>query len=855
MHQICRRALVRKSAKVKLSVKNKGKAKHAETWKYETLPKFDQPKSRMCGFCKEFPTPPHNSLTCPLRLDHDQSKQRAGRPKKPLMNLADRRQGKERIKPLLEFFENYCETNDEDKKDILAFEYRRELNKSGEYRAAKTFEKFHKKPSLMLVQPLSPRKTASRSVMSGLSWNKSREQYTYMSQHGLPVLAGPGETDLYRWSISPMNVSYSMESIDHKFKSEYKAPEQPTKPTKENWTNRHERSEEKKLYARKLTAWKNKLRPVSGSHSLGAPTAPEAVKPNIVSASYPYPNVLAHSIYDSREIILKKLEENKVKPGILKVHTHASDGCDGFGDWDLCSNKTNVDLPDHGLSYDCKILRIECEEANLTLFEDSGASVSACRPILRAAANENDHFSTHMLTIPIERQRSAMEKVVMTVALNEDYTLETTFEIDPSKVDLKYNFEQSGLGDRNFGCHLCTIHRSKWFEKESILAGFPLNRTLSGTVEEAERRRINPDGDTQANLKEASKGVTHAPIYQAEHSRHLVDPLHCGLSLGRALVDLIVRFNCDVFSRTIEASVKPTYDATQNELKERFLQIVGFSPFSNLAGTEVATLFKLDNHENVLSMIPEVHQTVFEHWLTESRFFLGFLFHMDPHDTFDLDQVQTRFEALLIFAAEEMGWWSPPDYCHIGLSHVVQILQLKNDRGNLKYKNLNETGTQDKEHKNKKQRLFFKSFSRKNSNQNAIIDVLIRDMEESSLEMREHGLPKPVHKCGDCAGLGHHRNSKKCPKVQRKGKFLDLTREERYLNKTDSGTDCSVDSDISEDSQAEDDTIDSEVVVDETMDDFELQEAVEDMVMDSPFKQSEVDMEDSEFPTIERRRL
>ena len=652
-----------------------------------------------------------------------------------------------------------------------------------------------------------------------------------------------------------MNVSYSMESKDHKFKTEYEAPEKPVKPTKDNWTNRVERSEEKKLFARKLSAWKNKLRPIPGFQSLGAPTAPETVKPNIVSASYPYPNVLAHSIFDSREIIIKNLKENKIEPGIVKVHTHASDGCDGFGDWDLCSNKTNVELPDHGLSYDCKILKIVSVEPSLTLFEDSGASVSSCKPILRAAANENDHFSTHMLTIPIERQRSAMEKVEMTVTLNDEYKLRSTFEIDPSKVDLKYNHEQSGLGDRNFGCHLCTSRRSEWFEKKAILNGFPLNRTLSGTVEEAERRRINPDGDTQASLKEASKGVTHAPIYQAEHTRHLVEPLHCGLAIGRALVDLIVRCNCDIFSRTVEASVKPTYDATQNALKDKFLQRFGFSPFSSLAGTEVATLFKLDNHENVLSLIPEVHQRIFEHWLNESRFFIGFIFHLDPHDTFDLDQVYTRFEALMIFVGEEMAWWGPPDYFHIGPAHVVQILQLRDGRGSFKYNNLTETGAQDKEHKNKKQRLFFKSFSRKNSNQNGICDVLIRDNEESSLEMREHGLPKPVHKCGDCKGLGHHKNSKKCPKVQRRGKFLDMSRlEDRYLNRTDSETDCSVESDISEDSQAED-TIDREVIVDDTMEDFELQDAVEDMAMDSPFKQSEVDMEAAEYPTIERRRL
>ena len=305
-------------------------------------------------------------------------------------------------------------------------------------------------------------------------------------------------------------------------------------------------------------------------------------------------------------------------------------------------------------------------------------------------------------------------------------------------------------------------------------------------------------------------------------------------------MDLLIRYNCDIFSRTVEASVKPLYDATENSLKEDFLKNFGFSPFSNLTGTEVATLFRLDNHEKLLSMIPDVHKAVFEHWLSESRFFLGFTFHMDPHEAFDLDQIQTRFETLLTFVAEQMAWWSPPDYFHVGPAHVIQILQLKDSQGRLKYKNLIETGAQDKEHKNKKQRLFFKSFSRKNSNQNAIIDVLIRDMEESSLEMREHGLPKPVHKCGDCGGLGHHRLSKKCPKAQKIGKFIDMTTVKgTYLRETESGTDCSIDSDVSEDNYATADN-NRDVEVDDTLDDLELQEAVEDMAMDSPHKQVDV---------------
>ena len=327
------------------------------------------------------------------------------------MSLVDRLQGKARIQPIIDFFEEFCSVNNENKKDVLAFEYRRQLHIEGKQKSARTFESFHKQPSQILVKPLSPRKTASRAVMTGMSWNKSRDEYTYLSQKGLHVLAGPCETDLYRWSISPMNVSFTMESLDGQFKADYVAPIKPVKPSNVDWSNRQEKETLKKNYAKKLTLWKNKLRPVTGSLSLGSPTTPESVKPNILSASYPYANVLAHSLYDSRHIIKENILKHGIPAGDVNIHTHASDGCDGFGNWDLISKKTDVELPDHGLSYDYKVMRIESTDHGVILFEDCGASVNACHPVMRAAANENCHFSTHSLTIPIERERSALEKV------------------------------------------------------------------------------------------------------------------------------------------------------------------------------------------------------------------------------------------------------------------------------------------------------------------------------------------------------------------------------------------------------------------------------------------------------------
>ena len=209
-----------------------------------------------------------------------------------------------------------------------------------------------------------------------------------------------------------------------------------------------------------------------------------------------------------------------------------------------------------------------------------------------------------------------------------------------------------------------------------------------------------------------------------------------------------------------------------------------------------------------MGLVPEIHREIFDHWVKECRFYLGFIFHLDPHGTFNLEEVKIRFESLQVFFGEQMAWWNPPDYFHIGPAHVIQILRMKSDNGKLKYVNLTQTGAQDKENKNKKQREFFSHLARKNSNQNAITDVLIRDMEQSSLVMREHGQTKPVHKCSACGGLG---------------KFIDMSQIDARYVLNDSDTDTSLDSNVSEVSLHD---VPGEEVSIEEIDDFELEEAM-----------------------------
>ena len=164
-------------------------------------------------------------------------------------------------------------------------------------------------------------------------------------------------------------------------------------------------------------------------------------------------------------------------------------------------------------------------------------------------------------------------------------------------------------------------------------------------------------------------------------------------------------------------------------------------------------------------------------------------------------------------------------------------------------KNLTQTGAQDKKNKNQKQREFFRNLARKNSNQNAITDVLIRDMEQSSWVMREHGQTKPVHRCSVCHELGHHRNSQKCPKVLHKGKFIDMSKLDARYVLSDSDTDSSLDSEVSEISVQEETASDLAIVTVEDIDDLELEEAL----ASSPLVSSNVDTSCVMTESVSRR--
>ena len=98
-----------------------------------------------------------------------------------------------------------------------------------------------------------------------------------------------------------------------------------------------------------------------------------------------------------------------------------SDGCDGAAGYGLMSKPTDRAVPDHSLAYDFGITEVSVTlpgSEKVILFESDNVSVYSLQQFLRAACNENDHFSTHYLTIKIESARRLLCDSVMEVQIS-----------------------------------------------------------------------------------------------------------------------------------------------------------------------------------------------------------------------------------------------------------------------------------------------------------------------------------------------------------------------------------------------------------------------------------------------------
>ena len=419
---------------------------------------------------------------------------KVGGKRKLLMDCKNRNFANKRVQPFDLKVDEYCAETGEDKIDLLKFSLQKELFNQGKRKEGQNLGKISSGLDTP-HDPLTPQTTLAHVVCSKRSFNQFRDGHKFLGQRNKQVFSGPDATDIERWRINHKAVPFIITDKQTGLSVSYIPPEPSMKPHPP-YLNKADRKEAYSLYKSRISEYRNKLRP---SRLQGTYNLPEEIHPHHLAVGTPYPNVVAFSLKDYGEKLGTNLAALGVPPGDVDVDVEGSDGCDGMGQYELSSKPTDRPLPDHGLSYDFQLMKVSC--ASGVLMEANNCSVFSLTPVMRAAANENNHFSTHHLCVPIENERFALSSCSLKVKISDDYTLNATdIKIDTSKIDKKLADEQGGLGLSTYPCLMCTNSKEDHRNKEMVLQGFPINRTYADGVTEGERMRVNADLSTRSEL-------------------------------------------------------------------------------------------------------------------------------------------------------------------------------------------------------------------------------------------------------------------------------------------------------------------------------------------------------------------
>ena len=207
-------------------------------------------------------------------------------------------------------------------------------------------------------------------------------------------------------------------------------------------------------------------------------------------------------------------------------------------------------------------MKVTCQAGDL--LESNNSSVFSLTPVMRAAANENNHLSTHHLCVPIENERAALSNCSLKVKISDKYTLNaTTINIDTSKIDKKLADEQGGLGNSTYPCLMCTYSKDDHRDKHLVMKGFPIDRTYKDGVTEGERMRVNADLSSRGELVERTRGWKSIPLLTSEYARRGFDDLHSCESWGRWVIKIMIRLAAAINCWNIDGSLKLLYETTK----------------------------------------------------------------------------------------------------------------------------------------------------------------------------------------------------------------------------------------------------------------------------------------------------
>ena len=194
-----------------------------------------------------------------------------------------------------------------------------------------------------------------------------------------------------------------------------------------------------------------------------------------------------------------------------------------------------------------------------------------------------------------------------------------------------------------------------------------------------------------------TKGWKTVPLLTSEYAQRGFDDLHSCESWGRFLIQIMIRLCGNINCWAIDQSLKTLYETTKQSITVKILKFIGVDISMDITGGGAQKFFLKQNHDKIVSIVPDSCHQDFAHFLSEATFFLGVMCHPDPKSVFDLEEVEHRLKAFQVFIIETFPNFDQPPYVHMGLMHLIQLIKSGK-------KSISSYGTQNKEAKNKMQR-------------------------------------------------------------------------------------------------------------------------------------------------------
>ena len=197
------------------------------------------------------------------------------------------------------------------------------------------------------------------------------------------------------------------------------------------------------------------------------------------------------------------------------VHLKVHDGLDGSGGHSIFNQKGNVET-NNIIMYMFRFEKLETEDGQQLWRNKLHASASACHPVMLLMGKESYENCRIVSTLQEERQNCSF-----TISyLGRSITVYIHAEM--SMIDGKLHSLLSGLNGAF--CCLCSYDENQCNDLDYIKSGFPIDRSLEGTMEICDQ-----DLHLVINRKKGDykirKGVTQIPITKENHNT--IHPLHC----------------------------------------------------------------------------------------------------------------------------------------------------------------------------------------------------------------------------------------------------------------------------------------------------------------------------------------